>query len=239
MPILDRIPSTPDPIRQATFSMAPLVQGLAPRSYTWRVPFTLDQGQEGACVAHGVVHEAIARPVEVNFAKLDIPDWATRTLAEMDRGTTQQGAAQAFAFDLYEWCQRHDEIPGENYSGTTAAAGARGGVESGIWGEFRWTRSVEEFAIWVSRNGPGDIAVDWWTGMMRPDSEGYLNLTGQIEGGHMLLANGYSVRRRAFRLHNSWSDDWGQNGEAWIRADDLRALVQANGELVGPVRRLR
>jgi hypothetical protein len=239
VPILDRIPSRPDPVRLTTFAMAPLVQNLAPRSYTWRVPFTLDQGEEGACVAHGITHEALARPVVVDFTEHPLPMWANRAAHAYVVGGTTDEVAQSFAFDLYDWCRRNDEWQGENYDGTSAAAGAKGAVEAGLWGEYRWTRSVREFAVWVSRNGPGVIAVDWYRGMSQPDRDGYLNLTGPVDGGHMILCNGYNVRRNAFRLHNSWSDRWGENGEAWIRDADLQRLADNNGELLGPVRRLR
>src|SRR5215207_7153753 len=173
--VLDRIPSKPDPIRQSVYAMAPLVQGLTPRSYTWRVPYTLDQGREGACVAHGVTHEAIARPVPVDFSKHFLPSWASRARYSHAAGQPAHLIGRAFAFDLYDWARRNDEWPGEAYDGTSAAAGAKGAVVGGLWGEYRWSDSVDEFASWVSRNGPGDIAIDMYTGMMRPDSGGYLN----------------------------------------------------------------
>jgi hypothetical protein len=239
MPILDRIPSKPDPIRATTFAMAPLVAGLQPRSYTWRVPFTLDQDDHGACVPHGIVHEAIARPVEVDFAEHELPPWADAALTVQQLTRDPQQAAQTFAFDLYDWCRRNDEIAGENYDGTTAAAGAKGAVEAGIWGEYRWADTADEFAVWVSRNGPGCAAIDWYRGMNKPDDNGYIHATGQIDGGHQILVNGYSVRRRAFRVHNSWGQDWGQGGEAWLELDVLAGLRASNGELVGPMRRLR
>jgi hypothetical protein len=241
MPILDRIPSVPDPIRQTRYAMAPLVAGLLPRSYTWRVPYTLDQGAEGACVAHGIVHEAIARPVPVDFTDHVVPVWAERAIRVLTRefATDPRRVAQAFAFDLYDWCRDHDEWEGSNYDGTSAAAGAKGAVEAGLWDEYRWAQTVEEFAVWVSRNGPGCAAIDWFTGMMQPDKDGYLNASGRVEGGHQILVNGYSVKRAAFRVHNSWGSDWGSDGEAWISMSTMRVLHWSNGELVGPIRRLR
>jgi hypothetical protein len=241
VPILDRIPSLPDPIRQIRFAVAPLVEGLKPRSYTWRVPFTLDQGREGACVAHGVTHEAVARPVVVDFTKHPLPSWATRAIAvKRNLATaTPQDIAQAFAFDLYDWCRRNDEWAGENYDGTSASAGAKGAVEAGLWGEYRWARTVDEFATWVSRKGPGDFAINWMTGMFNPDRSGYLNLTGRVEGGHMILANGFSVKRDAFHLQNSWGADWGIKGGAWLRRQDAAELVAQDGEMVAPVIRLK
>lgn len=238
-PKLDRIPSKPDPIRLTRFAMAPLVAGLKPRSYRWGLPFILDQGSEGACVAHGITHEAVARPVPVDFSKHGLPGWATRAVSTKWQGGNAQQIAQAFAFDLYDWCRRNDEWPGENYDGTSAAAGAKGAVDANIWGEYRWAETADEFAVWVSRNGPGDFAVDWYTGMMRPDSDGYLNLTGQKEGGHLICASGFSVKHDAFWLPNSWSDRWGNKGFAWLRREDAAGLAADNGEMLGPVLRLK
>lgn len=239
MPVLDRIPSKPDPIRQVRFAMAPLVEGLKPRSYSWGLPFTLDQGREGACVAHGDTHEAIARPVIVDFDRHSLPGWAFRAVeTKWKRGTSQQ-IAQAFAFDLYDWARRNDEWPGENYDGTSAAAGAKGMADAKLWDEYRWAKTADEFAVWVSRNGPGCFAVNWMTGMFKPDSGGYLNLTGIVEGGHLILANGFSVKRDAFRLHNSWGPDWATRGEAWLRREDAVTLIAQDGEMVAPIRRLK
>lgn len=239
MPLLDRIPSKPDPVRQVRFSMAPLVEGLKPRSYRWRLPFILDQGNEGACVAHGITHEAIARPVPVDFNQHQLPGWASRAINVKWRGGTSEQIAQAFAFDLYDWCRRHDEWAGENYDGTSADAGARGAVDAKLWGEYRWAQTADDFAVWVSRNGPGDFAVNWYTGMMKPDKNGYLNLTGRLEGGHLICSSGFSIKRDAFLLPNSWSDRWGDHGFAWLRREDAAALAAENGEMLGPLRRLK
>lgn len=239
MPILDRIPSVPDPVRLTTFAMAPLVEGLEPRSYRWHVPFTLNQQSEGACVWHGITHEFVAKPVPVNFTRFKLPTWAPRSGRLQQQGASAQQIAQAFAFEGYYRCRQVDEIPGENYSGTTAAGGAKTAVECKGWGEYRWTEDVWEFAVWVSRNGPACIAVDWMTGCMEPDSDNFLNLTGVVEGGHLVCVNGFSVRRRAFSIKQSWGEDHGEDGFVWMRLDDLGQLVAGNGELFGPVRRLK
>lgn len=222
--VLDRIPSKPDPIRQQKFSIAELVGDLTPRSYTWAVGEVLDQGQDGACVGHAFAHEALAKPVVVQFP---------HTIPLSYRMLT----AQEFAFWAYEWAKDNDEWTGDQYSGTSVAAGAKCMKHVNMMPEYRWTHSADELAVAVSRKGPCVIGVDWYTNMMRPDRAGYLHATGQVEGGHAILVNGYSLRMRAFRVHNSWSRSWGREGEALISHDDMAMLFNSGGEGCLPVRR--
>jgi hypothetical protein len=222
VPILDRIPSKPDPIRQTKFSVAAVVEDLKPRSYTWQCNLWLDQQQEGACVGHAWTHEAAAKPVPVtayprpNFTAAD---------------------PQAFAFELYDWCRRNDEWDGEDYDGTSVAAGAKGMTLAGGLLEYRWTHDADELAVAVSRKGPCVIGVDWYTKMMRPDAGGIIHAAGRVEGGHCILVNGYSVAARRFRLHNSWGPGWGAKGEALLSHDDMALLMASNGEGCLPIRR--
>lgn len=234
----DRVPSKPDPRRMASFDLAAVVDTVQPRSYTWAVPFTLDQGREGACVAHAVTHEAVARPVTVDFTQHPLPDWAGRARSAFMGAAASDAVAQAFAFDAYDWCRRNDEWAGEAYDGTSVAAGAKAMVAAGAWGEYRWTRDAHTLAVGVSRRGPAVIGVDWWTGFFSPDSGGYLRMTGQVEGGHAVLVNGFSVTKQAFKIHQSWGSDWGNNGEAWMPKGVMAQLLHDGGEAVLPQTRL-
>src|SRR5215212_9209339 len=131
MPVLDRIPSIPDPIRSEQYNVADIKIGrrtvaeLEPRPFTWFVPFHLNQGKEGACVPHGCIHEAVAKPKPVLFRGRELPDWAWRARSTQAQDRPEKEIAQALAFDAYDWCRRNDEWPGENYDGTSSAAGAR------------------------------------------------------------------------------------------------------------------
>lgn len=222
MPVLDRVPSKPDPIRQQKFSVAAAVEGLTPRSYTWACNLWLDQGEEGACVGHGWAHEAAAKPVVVR---------------QYPRPNFTATGPQTFAFELYDWCRRNDEWVEENYDGTSVAAGAKGMVLAGGLLEYRWSHDADELAVAVSRKGPVVIGVDWTTGQFKPDVDGVIHVKGRVEGGHCLLVNGYNTTTRRFRLHNSWGRDWGVNGEALMEHDDMAMLMEAGGEGCLPIRR--
>jgi hypothetical protein len=242
MPILDRIPSVPDPVRRELFDVADLeiagvpVAQLDPRPYTWWVPFHLNQGREGACVPHGCIAEALARPKPVNFEVYTLPHWAERAKrVQAIRGHTNKMVAQALAFDAYDWCRNNDEWPGMNYSGTSAAAGARMMAALNLWRKYRWATNVRDFVTAMSRYGPGTVAIDWKTGMMRPDSEGFIHPTGQVEGGHQLLAMAYSAKRFRYPSVGLWQS-WGDDPPAiwWMTVHELEEVAAGNGEFAIP-----
>jgi hypothetical protein len=245
MPVFDRIPSKPDPIRRELFNVADLeivkgwtVADLKPRSYSWSVPFHLNQQNEGACVFHGVVHEAVARPKPVDFRWHPLPEWATYSRALQGKvGATNQDIAQRFAFEGYDECRRNwDEWPGMGYSGTSAAAGAKVAQISNLIGEYRWATTVQDFVTGSSRHGPGCFAIDWWTGMMRPDSDGFIHPTGQVEGGHQILAMSYAAQRFGRPAVGLWQS-WGDMPIWWMYVDELEEVVASNGEMVIPTAR--
>ena len=47
-------------------------------------------------------------------------------------------------------------------------------------------------------------------------------------GGHAMCVIGYDDAKEggAFQLMNSWGDDWGSNGVAWVRYDDFKGFVK-------------
>jgi len=240
MPILDRRPSKPDPVRLSVYNVADLQVGqrtvaeLPPRSYTWSAPFHLDQGREGACVAHGVTHEALARPKPVDFRTHKLPDWAVKARLVKLHGGTNQEIAQAFAFDAYDWCRRNDEWPGENYDGTSAAAGAKMAKNAGLILEYRWAETVRDFMTGISYHGPGCFAVDWMTGMMRPDSDGFIHPTGQVEGGHQIMCNVIAVSKFKHPAIGLWQS-WGDAPIWWMYVDEMEEVVSNGGEMWLPV----
>ena len=56
--------------------------------------------------------------------------------------------------------------------------------------------------------------------------------TGPNRGGHAYLLAGYNRRQGLFRILNSWSERWGQNGRAWIEGETLERLLNRAGEAV-------
>lgn len=209
-PRLDRLPQFDE--RSRNYPIRTLVTATRPRSYTWRVSAWLDQGTEGACVGFAWNHEAAARPVV--------------------RQVTHAAARQT-----YLRAQQLDQWPGEAYSGTSVIAGAKAMQERGWLQEYRWAFSLDDLILAVGYKGPAVLGLDWYQGMFRPDSDGYLRPTGRLMGGHAILCHAVSVRERYFWLWNSWGRGWGVGGRAKISFDDLAGLLAAGGEACVPVRR--
>ena len=189
------------------------------RSYTWDVGITLDQGNEGACVGFAWAHELAARPVPVR----PVSEYTARS--------------------IYRIAQTKDEWPGENYSGTSVLAGAKTVEEMAFIREYRWAFGLDDLVRAIAYKGPAVLGLNWYTGMMRPDTSGRLRLTGQVEGGHAILAprvtgERYKVltMRRRIYLYNSWgqSDGWPWG---WLTWDDMERLLNESGEACIPVMR--
>lgn len=186
-------------------------QLIKPRSYTWSCPVVLDQGQEGSCTGHGVAHEAAARPVKV------------------------PGITHEIAVQIYKRAQQLDIWPGEDYDGSSVLAAMKAGKERGWYAQYRWAFSEEDLALAVGYKGPAVIGVNWYEGMCGPDTQGLIQVTGNVYGGHCVLVNGINIKKSLYRIHNSWGMKWGINGECFISRSDMKRLLQEDGEACIPV----
>ncbi|HOJ50410.1 MAG TPA: C1 family peptidase [Spirochaetota bacterium] len=54
----------------------------------------------------------------------------------------------------------------------------------------------------------------------------YTRAEGNYMGGHAMLAIGYDDSKAAFKIQNSWSKYWGENGYAWIAYNTFKEYVK-------------
>jgi len=214
-PRLDRLPEFDERSRQ--FGIMETIEARKPRSYTWRCLKWLDQKAEGACVGFAFGHELIARPFEF------------RRLTDED--------ARKFYFraqQLDHW--PGGAYPGANpfYEGTSILAGAKTMQELGHIGEYRWAFGVDDLVLAIGYSGPAVIGVNWYSGMFAPGADGFIRVTGSVQGGHAILVRGYNAKHRRFLLRNSWGRDWGRGGDCFISYDDMARLLSEQGEACIP-----
>lgn len=202
------------------------------RSYSWRCNAWNDQGKEGACVGFAWSHELSARPSEY-------PADAT------------------VAFKIYNRAKQLDDFPGEAYEGTSVLAGVKACQEivghhgKPLIGEYRWAFGIEDLVRTLGYKGPAVLGINWYEGMWQPDANGFVHPTGNVVGGHAILAravrivwrNGHGaatmdnvdVEKSYITLRNSWGRDWGLGGDCRISLYDMNVLLREQGEACIPV----
>lgn len=186
-----------------------------PRTKTWDCKIWLDQGQEGACTGFAMAHELAARPIVV-------------------RNVTDDLARQ-----IYQRARQLDEWPGEDYSGSSVLGAVKAVQEMGKIQEYRWAFGIDDLILALSWKGPAVLGVNWYEGMYSPDENGLIHVSGNQVGGHAILARGYSRKKKAILLRNSWGVNWGVAGDCWISIDDLARLLKEDGEACIPIQRLK
>lgn len=209
-PRLDRLVQFDE--RSREFPIRALVAG-KPRSFTWSVNQWFDQKSEGACVGFAWAHEMVARP-------------------KVARNITE-----SWAQELYRTARTLDEWPGEDYEGTSVLAGAKACKNLGMIKEYRWAFGLEDLRLAIGSKGPAVLGINWYEGMFNPDADGYLRPTGKLAGGHAILAYANSERYKRISVWNSWGQDFGRNGAAYISHEDLARLLGERGEACIPVSR--
>jgi len=184
------------------------------RSYTWRCNEWFDQGREGACVGFALGHELAARPAEV------------------------KGLNYKYLVEKVYWeAQKKDPWPGgsypnanPNYSGTSVLAGVKRIKELGYIEEYRWAFNIEDVLYGLGHNGPAVLGLPWYSGMYEPNRAGYIKASGNVSGGHAILARGVNLKKGYVTLRNSWGKTWGKKGDCYITFEQLEFLLKQGGE---------
>jgi hypothetical protein len=148
-----------------------------------------------------------------------------------------------YADALYQECQRNDEWPGENYSGTSVRAGAKVLKSRGLIDSYYFAFDVETVKLQVLERGPVVVGTSWYKSMFRPisyDSRTYVCKVDESSGragGHAYVLNGVTLTKEIdgvrgfFRLKNSWGRDWAFEGRCLISVDDVAKLLEDDGEM--------
>lgn len=206
------------------------------RRTLWEPGQILDQGQEGACVGHAWADEATASPVRVDLARAELPG--------TEGGKPWPRDPQAMAFAVYRQAQRLDDWPGEAYEGTSVLAGAKVMKSLQLVSEYRWAFGIDDVVDTLCAHGPVVLGIPWHSGMYGAPG-GEITVSGEVVGGHAILASGFDparvvngkAPRPMIRLTNSWGPSYGDGGSAWLTQDDLAKLLAEQGEACVPVRR--
>jgi Papain family cysteine protease len=167
----------------------------------------------GSCTGHSATQNLNCRPLHVS-----------RT------GYKNDGVAMT----IYEHATTIDPWPG-NYpptdTGSSVLAAAKATQHYGYISSYRWAFGYDQMLAALMQR-PVVIGTVWLDNMFHANRVGFLDASGPIVGGHAYLVIGYSRVFKYFTILNSWGIGFGRKGKARIKADDMRRLIEDDGEAV-------
>jgi hypothetical protein len=206
------------------------------RAYPARNAFTIEAPQTvehdlylpvldqdvGSCVLHTMTGL-------VSYAK----HWVALTDEQKSKVSSDP---EEFAENWYRWTSRNDEFAGAwepDDTGTSGLSGAKCTVHHGYSKGYVHAFSFAE-ALGLLNHTPVGFGGWWYSSMDRPDSNGIIRVTSSAyrRGGHEWIWRGNDVDRRMILGRNSWSTNYGINGEMWIPWADAERLMSEDGDVV-------
>lgn len=143
------------------------------------------------------------------------------------------------AMRLYDRAQELDDVPGEDYPGTSVLALMRAGQEFGLWASYSWAFGTRDVAQAILQAGPVVIGIPWLSGMSDPGTDGVVTVAGDDLGGHCLclFALRMAIGGKAgpwFGALQTWGESVGDHGVIWLHHRDLAGLLHSVGEAAVP-----
>lgn len=223
---VDALPDVPD-IRDRMYepALVPLPQQLKPPKGL----HIMDQGVDGACTG-----------------------FALAAVINLLHGEHRRRKVNVSPFMLYEMARRHDEWPGERYSGSSLRGALRGWYNNGVclwdsWNKpddtqltlerarearsfavgayYRLRQNLPDFHAALTEAGVIYVSAAVHDKWAKPDPR-----TGKIEpaegmaGLHAFAIVGYDLE--GFWIQNSWGKNWGRGGLAKWCYEDWAANVE-------------
>jgi hypothetical protein len=91
--------------------------------------------------------------------------------------------------------------------------------------------NFNEYKQYLSNDVPVIIGVPLGKGFdeIGTNSAGTFKCTQLEDGGHAMLMVGYDDDKKAFKIMNSWGNDWGDQGHVWVDYDCFKLMMGGSG----------
>jgi hypothetical protein len=137
------------------------------------------------------------------------------------------------AHKLYSLATSIDPFPGSwtdptwDDTGSSGLAAATASQTYHLGATYNWLFGGADETVQTVVNGRTvSIGTAWYQGMFYPDSNGFIEPTGPLAGGHQYIARGYNESKDAIVLR-CW---WGDFRDVLIKRDHLNDLVMDDGD---------
>lgn len=193
------------------------VAAAKPKTVLWEhAAPVLDQGQVGSCTGN-----ALAQWLNTSFAQSHRPGMLDETVA----------------VELYSLATHLDTIPGTyppQDTGSSGIAVCKAGRKLGRLTAYQHAFGFDALLMTLQHT-PVIVGTEWTQSMFDPSANGFIRPTGAIAGGHEYLILGCDMELQMLTMLNSWSDQWGVHGRAFIKFNDFRMLLANQGDVTVPV----
>jgi hypothetical protein len=170
-----------------------------------------DQGQLGCCTAEAACGALSSAPFEHHISS--------------------QKSVHAFYHD--ETLLQSGGDPADTYPpadpGSDGLTAAKVAKQRGAISSYQHAFSLEA-ALTAIEQGPTLLGIWWRSGCDTPDSDGLVNYTGTVRGGHEILARQLVVEKKLVVIDNSWGTSWGIGGRFAMTWDDFGAALADEGD---------
>lgn len=139
---------------------------------------------------------------------------------------------QHLAVALYSEGTRLDPFDGQwppTDTGSSNDSVCKAAKRRGLIKSYRWAFSFRD-ALDAIYETPVVVGVPWYERMFTPLDSGYVEIGGDIVGGHAFLIRGNDPRKQHVLCDQSWGYDWGRRGRFWLRYQILERLLDERGD---------
>lgn len=178
----------------------------------------LDQGNLGSCTGNAVTGALICS--------------RSNPLHDGLTDTQVSGLSETLAVKIYSRGTQLDAWPGSwepDDTGSDGLSVAKAAQELGYVSSyshaFTWQDAVTALTI-----GPIIVGINWYSGFDSPASDGLIQKTGTIRGGHEICFDEVNSDHKLVWFRNSWSSQWGVNGRACMTWDTFNAILAEDGD---------
>lgn len=146
--------------------------------------------------------------------------------------------AEAGAVDVYSLATRLDGMSDGYYpptdTGSSGLAVAKALKQLGMIGSYSHAFGIDA-ALAALQLGPVITGVNWYEGFDSPDANGLVKISGQVRGGHEIVARSYvpapNPDDALIGLDNSWGTTWGLTGRFFWTVATWKQLLAEQGDV--------